>query len=705
MDKLTARAVREALANITRSGQALEVAYDGVMARIQDQSPGFEEIAMRVLSWIVHAKKRLSLAELQHAIAIEDDPESFDVEALLEPSELVAYCAGLVVVDSSDTVHLVHYTAQEYLESRANELFPNAHIGVCRICLAFLRLHAGDSSATVWQAKAQLETLPFLNYAVRCWAEHPKANQQEILAEATEFLADSSRLPWIEMALSEGNGLWRSRPHDLEPQPYEQLGLWNTSSLHLCISYGLETVLRRFLLEGANVNFQDFWGETPLFLAAYKGNTCMVKILLEHDGIDINTKNTNGSTAILEAASKGHSETVQLLLQREDIDLCCHAVSSKTPLSCAASEGHSSIVRLLLDHGKLNLNYRDDWGWTAVYSAAWFGHVGVLKELLREDGVDVNLADNRGVLPFFAAAEGGHEEAVRVLLEWRGTNIAARDSNGRNVLHYCAENGQSGVLKQLLRVRGLDVNAADQEGLTPLLYAVMRGSDETVRVLLEWPDVDLAAQGRHGGTALYFCVNRGFHRITDLLLADGRTDPNIPSYGNWYPVHGSVQSIATNWPRATEGLQSLKKCEKVDFNRKGPLEATALCLAAKEDIPVKYYLDTEGVDVNAGDRNNRTPLHFAVETANDSNVEELLAEGNIDVNVKDINGFTPLWSAVTREYHFAVNRLLQREDIDLGISDEEVLVIQDCLLSRRRRAKFFELLKYSLVRRLRGIAL
>lgn len=56
----------------------------------------------------------------------------------------------------------------------------------------------------------------------------------------------------------------------------------------------------RYLLEnGADIDGQDFIGETPLFFAARGGEIETVKFLLAQ-GADINVKNTFGETVLAE---------------------------------------------------------------------------------------------------------------------------------------------------------------------------------------------------------------------------------------------------------------------------------------------------------------------------------------------------------------------------------------------------------------------
>ena len=77
----------------------------------------------------------------------------------------------------------------------------------------------------------------------------------------------------------------------------------------------LEDVRIRALLDGkANVNASDPRGYTPLMIAADRGKTEIVKLLLSKGAV-INEKDKKGATALSYAKAKGHNETVKLLVQ------------------------------------------------------------------------------------------------------------------------------------------------------------------------------------------------------------------------------------------------------------------------------------------------------------------------------------------------------------------------------------------------------
>ncbi|XP_020491318.2 BRCA1-associated RING domain protein 1 [Labrus bergylta] len=90
-------------------------------------------------------------------------------------------------------------------------------------------------------------------------------------------------------------------------------------------------------------------GETPLHLAAIKGDVEAVRELLDQ-GSDPNLKDNAGWTPLHEACNLGHLAVVEVLLSSGAL-LNTPGYENDSPLHDAVRNGHPAIVKLLLHHG------------------------------------------------------------------------------------------------------------------------------------------------------------------------------------------------------------------------------------------------------------------------------------------------------------------------------------------------------------------
>ncbi|KAK8017380.1 hypothetical protein PG993_013706 [Apiospora rasikravindrae] len=178
-DKLTRRAMLTALGEMRdlqkenrKSGQegsqgVLTQAYKGVVDRVQSQMDGMRDLAIRALSWITFARRPLSPQELQYALGVEPYQLEFDEDNLPPLQDVLAVCCGLVTLDrESDAIRLVHYTTQEYLESRPQEFFSDVHSFLTTICTTYLSCHTFEGN------KFLTDYPPLYEYAACNWGHH-----------------------------------------------------------------------------------------------------------------------------------------------------------------------------------------------------------------------------------------------------------------------------------------------------------------------------------------------------------------------------------------------------------------------------------------------------------------------------------------------------------------------------------------------------
>ncbi|XP_030637843.1 E3 ubiquitin-protein ligase HACE1 isoform X2 [Chanos chanos] len=141
------------------------------------------------------------------------------------------------------------------------------------------------------------------------------------------------------------------------------------SLLHIAANCGSVECLVLLLKRGANPNYQDISGCTPLHLAARNGQKkCMGKLLeynadvnicnnegltatvlcLLESGADINRPNVSGATPLYFACSHGQRDTAQILLQRGAKYL--PDKNGVTPLDLCVQGGYGETCEILIQH-------------------------------------------------------------------------------------------------------------------------------------------------------------------------------------------------------------------------------------------------------------------------------------------------------------------------------------------------------------------
>ena len=179
---------------------------------------------------------------------------------------------------------------------------------------------------------------------------------------------------------------------------------------------------------------------------------------------------------------------------------------------------------------------------------------------------------------------------------------------------------------------------------TPLHFACFRGKPEIARLLLDH-GAQVNARNYQGEIPLHL-VSRGEYnspddgiRIAELLLERG-TDMNDQDVFEWTPLHS-----ASNNGRH-EIIQFLL-CHGAKVNLENCLGETLLHLIqqgrsdSQDGVSVVQLLLDGGLDVNARDKRNWTPLHAASYYGRLKIVQALLDRGAITMAVDD-HGKTPL---------------------------------------------------------------
>jgi hypothetical protein len=271
---------------------AYDSAHDSAMERINSQHKKQVDLAERVLSWIVHAKRQITTHELQHALGIEIGTLEFDRENCPSVNDMISVCAGLVTVDKGmDTIRLVHYTTQNYFERKRHKYFPSAEQDITTLCTTYLSLNAPERSSRSYGVYSSRDSkYVFFDYAAKHWGEH--ARQASPIPSCVEsFLRSSETVAVVAEFL-----------YRLDTPGIYDISLGRLDSgLHMAAYFGLDSVAVALVQETSEPDPCNSEGTTPLMFAAHCGHESVVKALLTVEAA-VNAVTRLGRTSLYLAA-------------------------------------------------------------------------------------------------------------------------------------------------------------------------------------------------------------------------------------------------------------------------------------------------------------------------------------------------------------------------------------------------------------------
>ncbi len=684
----------------------LENIYEEAMDRVRSQADHKDrDLGLKALAFIVCAHRYLSLAELQHALAIRPGDTSFNKKMDYDKEDILLSTTGLITIDSDNAVRLVHLTLQVYLDAIRKDWYPEMEVEMANACLTCLNYDTFSKPCQYAEDfEAKKEESPFIAYTSQYWGDHVRdAGPNPDLRDKTVHLVGQPlRIDaYIQAAWFTNNGAdnsWDVR-RDIDGR-------------HVCAWFGLTTIITELEQMEKDVDVQELtYGQTPLMYACRKGHVEVVRELLDL-GASIDLVSSLGRTALLEAIAQNHEEIVGVLLDRNELDLNSINLKdhSRSALMIAANLGHFSIVARLLEHKEVTVNQQDSDGLTALSLACLKHSFLTVKLLLQRQGIDVNSADYTAERSALILAAEINDSAIVELLLQNGANPAKEDRGGgtavlravdygsldvveamlrsdvgvdfhildhdyRGLMHSASVNGQPSVIR-LLKEIGLDPNIKDKNGLTPLHDASRSGKPEVTETLLDL-GADASIEDNNGRTAFTVAWQYGQIKIMSLLKGENtlRRGQPIPN-GDQLPV----------WSLAMLGLsdqleEAIAK-GRVDLSTKEPgSEYTALhwAVEAKQIIILRLLLDKGHMPPDEVNHESRTPLHLAAYWGNLEAAVELLSHG-ANPNSEDRWGTTALFIAQFGK-HFTVAVAL----IEKGAAiDKEKVDVKELLFAAIR---------------------
>lgn len=290
------------------------------------------------------------------------------------------------------------------------------------------------------------------------------------------------------------------------------------TALHFAVLATHLDVMRYLLEKGADLNTRDTDGTSPLDDAVWRGYLDAVAILLAN-GARLNEAEPNtGATPINEAAYRGNTRLVKYLLQFSS-DLAIPDKNGYRPLENAARRGKEDSALLLLEAEAKR--QKAPVAWEKTMDAAIAKDESALVQALVRDGISPNAPLGSGLTPLDAAASAASTNTVRVLLD-NGADPNTQNRNGISPLQDSSLRGFEQIVTLLLD-HGAQVNQISADSGTTALYAAASfGKGDVVNLLLNrGADPNLCGKGAK--TPYQAALENGYGEIAAQIQNHGGT--------------------------------------------------------------------------------------------------------------------------------------------------------------------------------------
>jgi len=421
----------------------------------------------------------------------------------------------------------------------------------------------------------------------------------------------------------------------------------NRTTLHYAARHGYRDIGELLISKGANVNAAGPGYLTPLYYAAQYGHRDIAELLIIA-GADLDAKEPPWFTPLQHAVRHGHRDMAELLHfaalydRRELAELFAKNKVIKPNIHVSARLGKLTEVKAFLENG-VDINIKDVLKRTPLHYSAMEGEIDIAR-LLIEAGADLNCKDKDGQLAASLAMENWHMEMAELLIS-KGSDVT---------LDLAVYLGDLDKVKHFIENRS-DVNESQLNRLLDLSFyykSLYQGNTDVPEYLLD-KGANPNRRGEYDATLLQEWAWGGGPELTKIvmgILIKKGADVNARSHGDlrWTPLHGA--------------------CTR----RRGS---------------VAEFLVENGADINAKDRNGRTPLLIAIE-ANDLDTIKMLINKGANVNARNHGGLTLLDIAGKKGYTEIVELLKKhgvkqtqkyKQSIEMAINSKDLEKVKELI--------------------------
>ncbi len=244
-------------------------------------------------------------------------------------------------------------------------------------------------------------------------------------------------------------------------------------------------------------------------------------------GANVNFRDKSGWTPLMYAVRSGCLESVDKLIKaKANVD--SQDEEGLTALMIASNGGYQEIIQTLVDEGRADVNLCDDRGYSAI-TFAFENEFEEIVAFLIEKGANVDLVSDDKSRALIDFAMNGHIDFVESFLI-DGADINYQNEGGKTALMMAIENGHTNIANFLID-KGADINLLDKSGWTSLMFAVYRGNLSLVESIADKVD-NINSLNKQKKSALDIAVLYWRKEAAEVLLTKGAHSKNkVIEYG------------------------------------------------------------------------------------------------------------------------------------------------------------------------------
>ncbi|XP_030385456.1 transient receptor potential cation channel subfamily A member 1 isoform X3 [Scaptodrosophila lebanonensis] len=341
---------------------------------------------------------------------------------------------------------------------------------------------------------------------------------------------------------------------------------------------------------------------------------------------------------ILRAAESGNLDDFKRLFMADNTRIALKDGKGRTASHQAAARNRVNILRYIRDQNG-DFNAKDNAGNTPLHIAVECDAYDALDYLLSIP-VDTSILNEKKQAPVHLATELNKVKSLRVMGQYRNViDIQQGGEHGRTALHLAAIYDHEECARILITEFDACPRRPCNNGYYPIHEAAKNASSKTMEVFFQWGEQRgctreemISFYDSEGNVPLHSAVHGGDIKAVELCLKSG-AKISTQQHDLSTPVHLACAQGAIEIVKLMFEMQPLEK--RICLSCTDVQKMTPLHCASMFDHPdIVEYLVSEGADINALDKEHRSPLLLAASRSGWKTVHLLIRLGAC-ISVKD----------------------------------------------------------------------